>query len=65
MNKHLKETIAMIKYNAEMSIQQSNRILQQSSDYFAKHQASDIKAKNEDTLKMVGALNELLKKEAA
>ncbi len=51
MNKHLKETIAMIKYNAEMSIQQSNRILQQSSDYFAKHQASDIKAKNEDTLK--------------
>lgn len=60
MNRHIQDAIEMIQHNATTCIQYSERILTQSSDYFAKHQASAMKAKNEDTLKMVEALKKLI-----
>lgn len=61
MEKNIADCIEMIKLNAEASLGYAEEILHyKESGYYEKHQAAHIKAKSEDTLKMVGALMELL-----
>lgn len=60
MDKHIQETIELIKYNAEISISVSDEILK-SGDYFSKHKATAIKARNEDNVRLIAALNKLIK----
>lgn len=58
---HIKDTIEMIEYNANVICATGEEIMAGTPDYFAKHKAREIITKAQDILRMVGALNELLK----
>lgn len=61
MNKHLQDCLDQLTHNATMQVEQADKIIQTTSDYAAKHYATDIKAKAEDNLRMVGAMQALIK----
>jgi len=58
--KQVKEIIAFLKLHAENSVEESTDILNRSEDYFAKHKASSLKFKAEDSLNLLSALENLL-----
>ncbi len=62
---HIKETIEMILLNAELSVEASLVVISDSEDYFARHKVAAIKARSEDTIRLIGSLKELLKLSSA
>lgn len=58
---HIAKSLSMIELNANMQIGQSERILEKSTCYLAKHIATQIKSRATDTIYMVNALKELTK----
>ncbi len=58
---HIKDAIETIETHAEYSEAYCKDVLEYSgSDLFIKHRAAELKAKAADTLKLIGALKQLL-----
>lgn len=54
------DALAMIELNANLSVECADLIHANKPDIFSKHQAAYIKAKNEDTTRLVAAIKQLL-----
>lgn len=62
MKQYIKELIDTLEYNCKSSQIISEEILRDSDDYFAKHKASALKFKSEDSIRLLAALKQLIEK---
>lgn len=60
-DKNIQDLLEMMQLNTEIALAQTKDILEYpQADHFIKYNSSSIKAKQEDNLKLLGALNEIL-----